>query len=47
VLSETLKQHVKNGQTEMFPKATSSSLDMGELGARMAARKEALMAHSA
>lgn len=44
VLSEYVEHHVKEEQTGMFQKAKTTSLDLVELGARMAARKAGLLA---
>lgn len=47
VLSEYVSHHVKEVQNEMFPKVKSSSVDIMELGARMAARKDDLLSSAA
>jgi len=47
VLSECVEHHVKEEHNEMLPKVKASSLDMVELGARMAARKDDLLAQAA
>lgn len=44
VMSEFVKHHVKEEQTQMFPKARESGLDLRELGRQMQERKQELMA---
>ncbi len=43
VMSEWVKHHVKEEETRMFPKLLKTDMDMKELGAAMAARKEELI----
>lgn len=46
VMGEFVKHHVKEEEKEMFVKVRKTDLDLKELGEKMAARKEELMASS-
>ncbi len=47
VLGEYIDHHVKEEQDEMFPKCRKANMDLTAIGARLAARKELLMAEMA
>jgi hemerythrin superfamily protein len=46
VLSDCVRHHVRQERNETFPKAMGSSLDMIDLGARLSARRDDLLARA-